>query len=146
MPYDLLSVKPANWASLVVLNSILLRNAISIKATFDSLRLFTFYFLVMRSDTERIQVDFHNSADALYFSLLRAFEADVKGINRKTQEYLFQQKKATYCNTFKKQLENRAEQLIEKHGQNQTAENPDQSLQYSIKQYLHLFVQKTRTL
>ncbi|MFL5809242.1 MAG: hypothetical protein ACJ749_06945 [Flavisolibacter sp.] len=99
----------------------------------------------MQSDNEQLQSDFHQKADAIYFALMSAFEAEVKGINRRNNEFLFQQQKDTYCKTLKMELENCAALLMRQHPKNSKKDELDQNLQQFIKHYLHVFLQKTRS-
>src|SRR5690349_21598068 len=99
----------------------------------------------MSNDSDHIHVEFHNKAKAIFFSLLASFDSSVKEINRRKHEYQFQELKKKYVNTLKQQLESCAMLLIEKHRHQKKSNELNQSLQSFIKDYLHLFVQKTRS-
>lgn len=99
----------------------------------------------MQRDNEELYVEFHNRANNTFHRLLKTFELAVQEINRQTEEYKFQQVKDTYINTLKQQLEDCAARVMEQHQQNRNRTELSQNLQQFIKQYLHLFVQKTRT-
>lgn len=99
----------------------------------------------MNNDNEHIHVEFHNKARAIFFSLLKDFEASVENLNRKKQEYQFHELKNKYVNSLKHQLESCATVLIEKHQHLRKSNELNQRLQSFIKDYLHLFVQKTRS-
>lgn len=98
----------------------------------------------MHTDNEKIQLEFHSHASAIFFALLTDFESAVKGLNRQTEEYKFQQVKDAFVQSLKQQLENRAVQLMQTHQHNRRGEELSQNLQHHIRQYLHLFVQKTK--
>lgn len=100
----------------------------------------------MKDDNEQIQVEFHSSANAVFFALLTSFEEAIKGLNRQVEEYKFQQVKEAHIHSLKMQLESAATQLMQQHRLNQQGKSLSQNLQHHIQQYLHLFVQKTRTL
>lgn len=99
----------------------------------------------MQRDNEELYVRFHNQANNTFFNLLQTFESAAQKINRQTEEYKYQQVKDTYINTLKHQLEESAARLMEEHQQNKNRTELSQNLQQFIIQYLHLFVQKTRT-
>lgn len=99
----------------------------------------------MYMDNEQIHVEFHNKARDIFFSLLRNFELSAKKLNRKEQEYQFQELKNKYVHTLKQQLESCASSLISEHRKSGQLQELNQSLQYFIKDYLHRFVQKTRS-
>ena len=99
----------------------------------------------MNNDNEHIHVEFHNKARTIFFSLLRDFESSVENLNRRKQEYQFQELKNKYINTLKHQLESCATVLFEKHCNLKKSNELNQNLQSFIKDYLHLFVQKTRS-
>lgn len=100
----------------------------------------------MENDNEKIQIEFHNNAGAIFFDLLKNFEATANGLNRQTEEYKFQQLKEAYIHSMKQQLENCATLLMQQHRHNRKVNELSQKLQQHIKQYLHLFVQKTRAI
>ena len=99
----------------------------------------------MNNDNEHIHVEFHDKARAIFFSLLKDFESSVENLIRKKQEYQFQELKNKYVNTLKRQLESCATVLFEKHRHLKKSNELNQNLQSFIKDYLHLFVQKTRS-
>ena len=103
-------------------------------------------YITMESDNEQIHIEFHSNANSVFFHLLSNFELAVKGLNRQTEEFKFRQVKDAYTHSLKQQLENSATRLIQEHSQNKKAGELSQNLQHSIQQYLHLFVQKTRTI
>lgn len=98
----------------------------------------------MQSDNEQLHVEFHNRANAIFFRLLDNFEASVKGVNRRAEEYLFAEQKDKYITILKQQLETCAGELMLEHPHNKKQRELDQNLQHFIQQYLHQFVQKTR--
>lgn len=100
----------------------------------------------MASDNGQIHIEFHSIANSVFFRLLTNFELVIKGLNRQTEEYKFQQVKDAYTHSLKQQLETLALQLIQENKHNKKSNELSQNLQHSIQQYLHLFVQKTRTI
>jgi hypothetical protein len=103
-------------------------------------------YVIMTDDNEQIQVEFHRKANAIFFDLLKNFELAVQGLDRQTEEYKFQQVKEAYNHSLKQQLENCATQLMQEHRQNRQGKDLSQNLQHHIMEYMHLFVQKTRTV
>jgi len=103
-------------------------------------------YVTMESDNEQIHIEFHSNANGVFFRLLTNFQLVVKGLHRETEEYKFQQMKEAHIHSLKQQLENSAMQLMQEHKYNRKANELSQNLQHSIEQYLHLFVQKTRTI
>lgn len=99
----------------------------------------------MNGDNEHIHIEFHSKANAIFFSLLKSFELSAKKINRKNQEYQFQELKNKYINTLKLDLESCALFLIAKQQQSRQVNELNQSLQRLIKEYLHSFLQKTKS-
>lgn len=99
----------------------------------------------MENDNENIHVEFHNKAKNIFFSLLKDFELSAKKLNRREQEFQFQELKNKYINTLKQELESCAKILIAKNQHHKQLAELNQSLQYFIKDYLHLFVQKTKS-
>ena len=100
----------------------------------------------MKNDIEQIQVEFHRKASPVFFNLLTNFEMAVKDLNRETEEYRFQQTKESYVHSLKQQLENCALLLMQEHRQNRREAVLSQNLQHHIQEYLHLFVQKARSV
>ena len=98
----------------------------------------------MSNDNQYIQVEFHNKARDIFFSLLKNFELAAKKLDRKKQEFQFNELKNQHINTLKQELESCASFLLAKNQNKKEAKELNQNLQYFIKDYLHLFVQKTR--
>lgn len=100
----------------------------------------------MSTNLEHIHVDFHNRANDLFFSLFRQFQAAIEKINRKKEEYFFQQTREQYINTLQQQLELIAKNILQNNQQHKEINQLDQNLQHFIKEYLHRFVQKITEL
>jgi hypothetical protein len=100
----------------------------------------------MHIDSEYINIQFHNRAKEVFFLLLKEFESSVSAIDRTKNEYLFQQGKEKYLNTFKRNLQLIAEDLIRENQQNEQINDINTNLNSWIDSYLHLFVQKIRTV
>lgn len=95
-------------------------------------------------NNEHIHVEFHNRAKEIFFSLLKNFESSSKNMDRRRDENQFQELKNKYINTLKQELETHARSLIEQHQHDKKLNDLNNNLQYFIKDYLHLFLQKTR--
>lgn len=98
----------------------------------------------MTDDNEHIHVEFHSRARAIFFSYVQRFEWNGADVNRQRDEYQFQLLKDRYINTLKQDLEQCASQLLQENQNNRRLKELDLQLQYLIKDYLHLFVLKTR--
>lgn len=98
----------------------------------------------MSNDIEHINIEFHNRAKGIYFSLYHAFQTAAAAVNRKQNEYHFQELKEQYVKTLKQQLEMVAEEMIAGHQHHRQIQEIDQGLNTLIKEYLHLFLQKIR--
>lgn len=100
----------------------------------------------MENENRDIQVAFHKKANNIFIHVLRDFESAAGNINRKTEEYRFNQLKEQHVNTFKQQLEVAAGALLEQHQYDEQVREVSQNLQQIIKDYLHQFVLGTRTM
>src|SRR5687768_9225901 len=98
----------------------------------------------MSIETEHINIAFHNRATDLFFALYEKFQSATKTIDRKKEEYLFQQTGEKYIKTLQQQLEITAQEIIKKNQDHKQLSHADQDLNIFIKEYLHRFVQKIR--
>jgi hypothetical protein len=99
----------------------------------------------MHNNADHITIEFHNQAKRALFNLIEEFQFSVKEINRTTNEFLFQESKGKFVNTFKQQLEMIASQIIRDHQAQEKINEINQSLQTLINNYLHQFVQKIKS-
>lgn len=98
------------------------------------------------NDNEHIHIEFHNKAREIFFSIVQAFESSVKKVNRRKEEYEFQQLKNKYANTLKQELEACAQELMKQHQHAREMNELNLGLQRFIHDYLHLFIQKSRSI
>lgn len=96
----------------------------------------------MRNETEQMQVKFHNKAREIFFPLLNDFDAAIIGLDRKREEYRFQQMKNEYSSTLKNRLELLAQDILQSYKNEQRSTEINQLFQQLIRDYLHRFVQK----
>ena len=100
----------------------------------------------MGNDNQHIQVEFHARARAIYFVVLDEFGDSVKEVNRHKEEYRFVQIKERYTHTLKQQLEDIANTLIRQNQHCRQLSELQHGLQQSIKDYLHDFLIKSRSM
>lgn len=100
----------------------------------------------MNTDKEQIQVEFHNKATVLFFSVCRAFEEAVSNVSRRNEEYRFQQLKIQYAVTLEKELQVIAKDVLVKYRKEKQMKEIGPLLHQFIKDYLHRFVQKINDL
>jgi uncharacterized protein YbgA (DUF1722 family) len=100
----------------------------------------------MNIGSEQMQVDFHNKAKELFFSIYKAFENAISNLNRKKEEYKFQQTKKQYTATLEQELQSIAKNVLCRYMEKQQSGELDQLFHQFIKDYLHRFVQKINAL
>lgn len=93
-------------------------------------------------DIEQTQVIFHERANTILFNRYRKFESDAQTIDRRKNEYFFQQLKEKHVHSFKAQMDGVAKNIIRDEQYNKQLSDIDRQLNHLIKDYLHLFVQK----
>jgi hypothetical protein len=96
----------------------------------------------MNTDDERLQVEFHNKASEVFFDLMQEFERTSQSVNRKTDEYRFQQLKRTFSNELSHKLQTIAQDILQRHQDRKSLREIDPALRQLSTQYLHRFVQK----
>jgi glutamyl-tRNA reductase len=96
----------------------------------------------MNNDSGQMQVDFHNKAKEKFFSVYSAFENAISNLNRKKEEYRFQQTKKQYAAILEQELQAIAKNVLFRHMEKQQSGELDQLFHQFIKDYLHRFVQK----
>jgi len=87
----------------------------------------------MSSKNASIYIDFHNQANASFFSLEKAFLATSEKLNRDKEEFRSQQLKKDCVNELKHQLEMSAQELMKRNGLTQ---GTGQQFNDFIKEYL----------
>lgn len=92
----------------------------------------------MNSRFESLYVQFHNRANELFQQACYTFDLATGNINRKVEEYRFQQIKTEHIRSLEKNLGECAASLLT----NIHAAEASQTLQQFIRDYLHRFVQK----
>jgi hypothetical protein len=100
----------------------------------------------MNNSDEQMQIEFHNRANAVYFSINKAFETAITSISRRNEEYKFQQLKKQFVVTLEQELQMTAKDILEKYKNVQRLNEIDQMFHKFINDYLHRFVQKINDL
>jgi hypothetical protein len=100
----------------------------------------------MNNASEQMQVQFHNKANALFFTLYQSFHGATESIDRRTDENRFQQSKRNYVATMKTELELLAGNLLHANKEEMRSTDISRIFQQFIKDYLHRFVQKINAL
>ena len=91
-------------------------------------------------------VDFDNKAKKIFFSLYENFVESAKQLDRKKDDNVFQQQQNKYLNTLKTQLENLAQDLLNKNSSLKNINPLNKKLRDEINIYLNEFEQKSRSL
>ena len=91
-------------------------------------------------------VDFDNKAKKIFFSLYENFAQSAKQLDRKKDENVFQQQQSKYLNTLKTQLENLAQESLNKNISLKNINLLNKKLRDEINAYLNEFMQKSRSL
>lgn len=100
----------------------------------------------MDTNSEHMYVEFHEGAVKIFYALYRKFESDAAAIDRNKKEFLFRQLKDKYVHTMKQELEEMARNLLKKYQHNNQLHEADQHMNQLIKNYLHQFVQKAKSI
>ena len=90
--------------------------------------------------------DFDNKAKKIFFSLYEKFAESAKQLDRKKDDNVFQQQQSKYLNTLKTQLENLAQDLLNKNSSLKNIDLLNKKLRDEISIYLNEFRQKSRSL
>jgi len=93
-----------------------------------------------------MQVEFHNRASGVLFSVYQTFETAVSDVSRRNEEYRFQQLKKKYAVTLEQELQVIAKAILIKYKNERQVNEVDQMFGQFIKVYLHRFVQKVNDL
>ena len=91
-------------------------------------------------------VDFDNKAKKIFFSLYKNFTQSAKHLDRKKDDNVFQQQQSKYLNMLKTQLENLAQDLLNKNSSLKNINLLNKKLSDEINAYLNEFRQKSRSL
>ena len=91
-------------------------------------------------------VDFDNKAKKIFFSLYEKFAESAKQLDRKKDDNVFQQQQSKYLNTLKTQLENIAQELLNKNSFLKNINLLNKKLRDEINAHLNEFRQKSRSL
>lgn len=94
------------------------------------------------NNNEQMQVDFHNNAKELFFSVYHSFEKKISGLNRRSNEYRFQEVKKQHSVLLKEELDKLAKDILLKYRNEKQSRELDQMFHQFINDYLHRFVQK----
>lgn len=100
----------------------------------------------MDEDIENIQVEFHNRARELFFSLFREFNASIDGISRRREEYQFRWQREQYINQLQNQLGVLAKELLLRNESIKKSDLLSQNLRHFSQDYIHQFIQKINSL
>ena len=100
----------------------------------------------MSNVINQIQVEFHKKATDRFFSIFHAFEIAVSQINRKSEEFRFQQLKKQYVSSMEVELTDIAENILKDNYGEKQVNDIDQLFHRFIKDYLHRFVLKVNEL
>jgi hypothetical protein len=100
----------------------------------------------MSNDKEQVQVEFHNKANAMFFSIYHTFEHAVSGLSRRNEEYRFQQLKKQYAVSLEQELQTIAKHILMDHKYGRDVNEIDPVFHQFIKDYLHRFIQKINDL
>ena len=100
----------------------------------------------MSNANDQMQVEFHNRATKELFSVYHSFENAVSNLNRRKDEYRFQQLKKQYAATMEQQLQTIARNILVTYKGERQSREIDQMFHQFIKDYLHRFIQKVNVL
>jgi hypothetical protein len=100
----------------------------------------------MNEGKEYIDAEFYNKANPIFLNALNEFEHAARGLNRHAEEYRFVELKERHIQSLKQQLEGAATRLVQQHQHHRQLHELQQSFQQIIKDYLHRFVIKSRTI
>ena len=106
---------------------------------------YLFNRFVMNEFSQEI-VDFDNKAKKIFFSLYENFAESAKQLDRKKDDNVFQQQQSKYLNTLKNQLENLAQESLNKNNSLKNINLLNKKLRDEINAYLNEFMQKSRSL
>jgi len=100
----------------------------------------------MSNSNEQMQIEFHNKASAMFFSVCQGFEMAVANVSRRNEEYKFQQLKKQFAGTLEGELDKVAKDVLKKYKNEKQVNEMDQMFHQFIRDYLHRFIQKINDL
>jgi len=100
----------------------------------------------MDNGNEQMQIEFHNTASAMVFSVYQGFELAVANVSRINEEYKFQQLKKQFAATLEGELDKVAKDVLKKYKSEKQVSEMDQMFHQFIRDYLHRFIQKINDL
>jgi hypothetical protein len=100
----------------------------------------------MSNDKEQMQVEFHNRANEMLFSIYHAFESSIANVSRRSAEFKFQQLKKQYATTLEQELHAIARGILVRHKDERQLKELDPMFHHFIQEYLHRFIQKVNDL
>ena len=114
------------------------------KSSFINRNLYSIVFGM--NEFAREIVDFDNKAKKIFFSLYQNFAGSAKQLDRQKDNNVFQQQQSKYLNTLKNQLENLAQDILNKNSSLKNINLLNKKLSDEINTYLNEFTQKSRSL
>lgn len=100
----------------------------------------------MPVDQERISVEFHLAARAIFFQLSKKFRKDAGPLSREVDENVFQQQQSRFLFTLKTRLDDLAMGIMDKYKQCNPSDALRLTLTGYINSYLSEFEQKNKFL
>ncbi len=100
----------------------------------------------MQENTDKIIIQFNDTAAALFASLFNRFKETIRTVDRQRHENSFQQIQGKFIYTFKLQLENIAGQIIETNRSHHQIDRVKRELKDRISNFLAEFTRKARSL
>ena len=98
------------------------------------------------SEFAKETIDFNDKARKIFFSLYEKFAESANLLERKKDDNVFQQQQNKYLNTLKTQLENLAQDGLNKTSPSKNINLLNKKLRDEINAYLNEFRQKSRSL
>ena len=100
----------------------------------------------MKNDPEHIVIQFLDTAKPILYSAVNEFQSAVKRLNRNLEEYRFNQLRDQHVVSLKLKLERAAKDSLAAHQHNSQLDGLDRRMQQIIKEYLHEFVVRSRSI
>jgi hypothetical protein len=94
----------------------------------------------MEKDAEHLNIEFHDRANATFFTSYGDFRSDTEMINRDEQEKAFQEKKHEFILTLRRKLESIAEDITIQNHSNKDLDRFIQNCHLFIDQYINEFI------
>ncbi|HET6994266.1 MAG TPA: hypothetical protein VFI06_04740 [Chitinophagaceae bacterium] len=99
----------------------------------------------MENDITRIITGFRNSSSRIFEMIYNDFKRNVKNVNRKTDENVFQQMQARYINELENQLRQLAEKTVAGYNEPRESKILQHELASQISYLLSEFQQKAKS-